>query len=383
MVSTLRVLHIAETVRGGIATYLTELHPLQAAEFGARNVVYVVPAHHRADLRDIPDAAVVTFGGRGRTAQGFAAMAFAGLREVVRHRPDVVHLHSTFAGAVLRPLLALMPGRPAVVYCPHGWAFSREVSRPSRALTRLVERLLAGLSDQVVCISESEHDAARASRVDAGRLALVRNGLSAARGPSRPGRSAEPRAKAGLRVLFVGRLDRQKGYDLLVAAAAELAEAVTVRLVGAQVVGREEPGGLPGNVAVLGWMSRERIEEEYAWADIVVMPSRWEGFGLVALEAMRAGRPVLAFRTGALEEIVVDGETGILCASSDTPGLVAALRRAATLDLPRMGRRGAHRFREVFAVERTHGGLVAAYRTALARRGARRPAFAVATPQAK
>ena len=383
MSRNLRVLHVAETVRGGIATYFNELHPLQAAEFGAENVAYVVPAHHRGDLTEIPDASIVAFGSRGRGALSFCAMAFTALREVVRRRPDVVHLHSTFAGAVLRPLLALLPRRPTVVYCPHGWAFSREVSRPSRAATRAVERVLATVTDQIVCISDSEQGAARASGVGAGRLALVHNGIARCRPDNAAGHRNADRADGRLRVLFVGRLDRQKGFDLLIGAASELTETISVRLVGAKVVGGGAPAALPGNVEILDWMPRSRIEDAYDWADIVVMPSRWEGFGLVALEAMRAGRPVLAFRTGALDEIVVDGHTGILCASPDIAGLVAELRRAATLDLAGMGRRGAERFRDLFSVERTHGGLLKAYGTALARRQVAGPVLAMAASRRK
>ncbi len=93
---------------------------------------------------------------------------------------------------------------------------------------------------------------------------------------------------------------------------------------------------------------------------------------------MRAGRPVIAFRTGGLDEIVVDGETGLLCASPDIAGLVSDLRRAASLDLPGMGRRGAERFRDLFCVERTHGGLLKAYGTALERRRVVGPVLAAA-----
>lgn len=383
MSRNLRVLHVAETVRGGIATYFNELHPLQVAEFGPENVAYVVPAHHRGDLTEIPDASIVAFGSRGRTALSFCAMAFTALREVVRRRPDVVHLHSTFAGAVLRPLLALLPGRPTIVYCPHGWAFSRDVSRPSRAATRAVERMLAAVTDQIVCISDSEQGAARESGVGAGRLALVRNGIARSRPLDAAGRRNADRADGRLRVLFVGRLDRQKGFDLLIAAASELTETVSVRLVGSKVVGGGALADLPANVEILDWMPRARIEDAYDWADIVVMPSRWEGFGLVALEAMRAGRPVLAFRTGALGEIVVDGQTGILCASPDIAGLVADLRRAMTLDLSGMGRRGAERFRDLFSIERTHRGLLKAYGSALARRRVAGPVLAVAASRQK
>ena len=70
MSSGLKVLHVAETVRGGIATYLNELHPHQSASFGRGNVSYVVPSDHRSDLVKIEDDAVTTFPRDGRNAIG-------------------------------------------------------------------------------------------------------------------------------------------------------------------------------------------------------------------------------------------------------------------------------------------------------------------------
>ena len=69
----------------------------------------------------------------------------------------------------------------------------------------------------------------------------------------------------------------------------------------------EEPAS---NVNILGWLPRHAIDRYYAAADAVVMPSRWEGFGLVAIEAMRNGTAVIVSNRGALPELVEDGKTG-------------------------------------------------------------------------
>jgi glycosyltransferase involved in cell wall biosynthesis len=355
----MRVLHVAETVRGGIATYFNELHPLQKTGFGAGNVRFVIPADHRNDLSGFDDDDVSEFRRAGRSIRGLLRMAIVTLREVRRMRPDVVHIHSTFAGLIIRPLLYLHRGRPRIVYCPHGWAFSRETSRLSHETTKLVERLLARITDRIICISDDELRQAVAAGIAERNLVVVSNGLSAAR--PEMDRSFAVWASNKTKVLFVGRLDRQKGHDLLIESASQLSELVEVRIIGSSVVGGAHDVELPPNVSLLGWLNRPQIEAQLELADLVVIPSRWEAFGLVALEAMRAAKPVVAFRVGALPEIVEDGRTGLLCSPVSASALAKGLRNASALDLIETGRRGYARFRQLFDVERTHRMLAETY----------------------
>jgi glycosyltransferase involved in cell wall biosynthesis len=351
----LKVLHVAETIRGGIATYLNELHPYQRASYDRGNVHYIVPSDHRDDLIGFEDSEVSVFKRAGRSLPGLLRMAMTTLQQIRRARPDVVHIHSTFAGLVIRPLLFFMPGRPQVVYCPHGWAFSRETSRLSHRTTKLVEHLLARITDRIVCISSDEQKQAIGAGIARERLTLVDNGISADRPASSADSVTWPSHKT--RILFIGRLDRQKGYDILIETARRLAEAVEVRILGSSVIGKQEQLELPSNVALLGWMNRSQIEAHLEAADIVVIPSRWEAFGLVALEAMRAAKPIVAFRIGALPEIVEDGVTGILSSPVSVDSLVDGIKRAAKLDLPATGRRGYDRFRRLYDVKKTHQAL--------------------------
>ena len=92
-----------------------------------------------------------------------------------------------------------------------------------------------------------------------------------------------------------------------------------------------------------------------------MIPSRWEAFGLVALEAMRAANPLLAFRSGALPEIVVDGVTGVLCEPVAVQPLVDGFRRALDFDLKVLGQRGYDRFKQLYDVQKTHGQLQQVY----------------------
>ncbi|WP_420103475.1 glycosyltransferase [Bosea sp. (in: a-proteobacteria)] len=352
-----RILHVAETVRGGIATYLNELHRHHAVALGEENLAYVIPQDHKRDLDAVPDASITTFVRKGRDVSSMSGMAVSTCRAIRRFRPDVVHLHSTFSG-ILRPMLKLLFPRLAVVYCPHGWAFLRESSTASRVVTRTMERLLAPLADRIVCISDCERRAALEAGIADRRLALIYNGMS----NERPDYPAAEWSDERLKVLFIGRLDRQKGYDILLEAAADLQTEVHLRMIGSTVVGREQALEHPANVEMLGWQSPQIIEAQLDAADLVVIPSRWEGFGLVALEAMRARRPIVAFAVGALPEIVEDGVTGILCSPPGAEALVAGLKRALDMPLRPMGEAGFQRFRRLFLVDTMQIKLQELYR---------------------
>src|SRR5258708_12271761 len=149
----LKVLHVAETIRGGIATYLNELHPHERASFGRGNVHYIVPSDHRDDLVNFEDAEVSVFQRAGRSVPGLLRMALVTLEQIRRVQPDIVHIHSTFAGLVIRPMLLLKRGGPRVVYCPHGWAFSPETSPLSHRPPQLVELSPPNITTRILYIS--------------------------------------------------------------------------------------------------------------------------------------------------------------------------------------------------------------------------------------
>jgi phosphatidylinositol alpha-1,6-mannosyltransferase len=161
--------------------------------------------------------------------------------------------------------------------------------------------------------------------------------------------------------LIVGRMDateRYKGHDQLLEAMTAIPEA---RLVIAgdgddrlRLEAKAAGLGMPDRVFFTGFTSEATLMELYRRCAAFAMPSRGEGFGLVYLEAMRAGKPVLAARGSAAEEIVVDGATGLLVDPDDRQEMRDALGRL--LDYPgearRMGEAGFERWRKELGVER-------------------------------
>jgi glycosyltransferase involved in cell wall biosynthesis len=120
--------------------------------------------------------------------------------------------------------------------------------------------------------------------------------------------------------------------------------------------------GLDARVRFLGRV--DDVAELLAGADVCVMPSRHEGLGVAALEAMAAGVPVVASRVGGLPEAVVDGATGCLVAPDDASALADALGRlVADRDLRRaLGAAGAARVRARFSMDAMAAGTLAVYR---------------------
>lgn len=159
--------------------------------------------------------------------------------------------------------------------------------------------------------------------LDESRLAVLPNGVDPASG--RPdGRDTGGR----LRLLFVGRVgDHRKGFDLLEAAFARLppdtAELTVLgRIDDAQHRQLDERFG--SGVRVLGLVDEETLEPEYASTDLFVMPSRYEGFGMPYIEAMRYAKPVIGTTVGGVPDVVPDG-TGLLVPPDDESALFAAI----------------------------------------------------------
>jgi glycosyltransferase involved in cell wall biosynthesis len=357
MTETLRpqnVMHCAETVRGGIATYLNELVPLQVQDAGPGSVCLLIPASQAGDMGPAGACMFPFPDGGGRLLKTFRLVL--ALRRLLRTvRPEVVHAHSSFAGLGVRLYLALIrwPGR--VVYCPHGWAFDQTLPPWARRGIAWIERGLARLCDAIVCISEHERRQAEAMGIAPARLAVIPNGMSDLPSPC-PG-PWPPWPDGLLRVLFVGRFDRQKGVDLFFKAMEALQGKACAFAVGGQVRQDTLAVPAPANVALTGWLDPVQLRPYFESAQVLVVPSRWEGFGLVALEAMRCALPVVATQVGGLSEIVVDGCTGFLVPAGDWQAIADVLGKADPEKLRELGRAGRDRFLQRFPIRKVAQSL--------------------------
>ncbi|KTR84384.1 hypothetical protein NS277_04225 [Novosphingobium barchaimii] len=350
----MKVLHVAESVKGGIATYFDEILSKQVSFYGPASVRILVPEDQKLEIRQIPSDCISTFSRRTRL-RSLPHLVIKFNSEVASFKPDIVHMHSTVAGAILRSLPSASRRLWKTVYCPHGWAFDMDRTQLSKLLIRKVESALAYRTDAVVAISEHEYQQGLDLGIDPQKLFLVVSGIG--EDVSLP--AAAEWGSARTRVLFVGRLDRQKGFDLLLDAVSANPEHLELRAIGANVVERAGSATIqpPENVCMLGWQDRQSIFAQMAACDVVAIPSRWEGFGLVALEAMRAGKPVVASAVGGLTSIVEHGVTGMLLAKGDAEALATALMSQNRSSWEGLGRSGRAKFERFFTSERAYAQL--------------------------
>lgn len=285
-----------------------------------------------------------------------------------RERPAVVHTHLIHADAHAVPA-ARLAGVPVVVSTKH----NDDRFRRHPAVIAL-ERWLARRVDRTIAISEALRQfMIDSTGQDAAKIATVRYGYDAAVDcvPALRGPSPIPRGVPS--VLAVGRLVEQKGHDVLIRAFRQVCGRIPeARLV---IVGAGEKRaslerlmaqlGLDGHVTLAG--HRQDARAFMRETAVFAHPSRWEGFGLVLLEAMADRLPIVATRVSAIPEIVEDGVTGLLVPVNDETALANALVRLladATL-AQRMGRAGRERLEREFSLARMARETEEIYRDAL------------------
>jgi D-inositol-3-phosphate glycosyltransferase len=242
-------------------------------------------------------------------------------------------------------------------------------SGPEResALRAEIEQCTMELADRVVAATAADRrQMLEHYLLPPGKVSVVPGGVDLARFHPRDQAAARQvlGIDAGKVLLFVGRIQRLKGIDLLLRAAARLvrddpALAAALRVV---IVGGRPPEhgngpesqelrrlgrltarlGLYERVDFVGAVDQERLPLYYAAADATVIPSLYESFGLVAVESMACGTPVVAARVGGLASTVQDGQTGYLVPWRD-PALYAERLTAVLADptlRDRLGGRG-------------------------------------------
>jgi len=267
-----------------------------------------------------PGFAAVAIGNRPRPGRDLVAVLR--LRRLLRDwAPDVVHAHGLRAGA----FAALAGGPGALVVTVHN---APPAGAPGRVIHAALERLTARRADLVTWVSGDLGARMRRAGARDGGRALVAAPASPAPAADQVAAARASLGEGGRPAVFAaGRLAAQKGFSVLIDAAARwqgrdpapvLAIAGEGPLAG-ELGSRARAAGVP--VRFLG--RRADVPALMAAADVVVVPSLWEGQPLVVQEALRAGRPVVASRTGGIPDLT--GEDGAMLVP---PGDAAALAGA-------------------------------------------------------
>ncbi len=267
----------------------------------------------------------------------------SGLFRAVRvFRPDVIHIHAGGRLACCAIRLAERLGVPSILSLHGGAAVVPPQERaqmlaPLRGTVRyggVLDRLLGlrfdplARASALVCISRAEQNAL-ARHYPRQRIRYLPNGVTSNEFAHRPFMRAS-------RVLCLSRIDYQKNQLALVDFLAARPD-VTVELVGPvtapwyrdEIVARARSLGVADRLSILGGLppGSDELNAAFARADVFVLPSVHEPFGIVALEAMQHGVPLIASAVGGLVDFVRDGENGLLFNPSEKGTLAAAFNR--------------------------------------------------------
>jgi len=355
-----RVLHVLEATAGGTARHVTEL----LLGLGADIRPHLVYSPYRSprfeqNLSHLRAAGVpCTVVPMRRSVGAHDLLATWHLRRLLRrHRPDLIHLHSSKAGGIGR-LAARGTGVP-VLYTPHGWSFLGGGRRGR--LTLSLERSLARHTTHLAAVSESEaHAATEQVGLAPANVSVVTNSV-----PVRPQR---PQASPGpLRLGFLGRLAPQKNP----LAAVRVAEALHasgcsfhLELVGGGPLARATRRaighlGLSARIDAPG----EIVDTEgfYGRIDALLSTATYEGMPYAILDAMAWGLPTVAFAAPGVVDVVRHEQTGLLAPMGDVDALAAQARRLVRE--PGLADRLGRAARDVIARDHDPKHQIAAFET--------------------
>ena len=254
----------------------------------------------------------------------------AGVRAIVARenvKYDIVHSHYWLSGLVGERLKRAWAVPHVAMFHTLGEIKNRSSVQEHETDLRIAsERAVLQGAERIVCATEQERASIRQLYgADPAKVSVIPLGVDMDR--FRPAAKADARRRLGLGderiVLFVGRLEPLKGVDILIGAASLLDSDVdcSVLIVGGDETSTQQVEelqdlasnlGVGERIAFVGAVDHDLLPLYYNAADVCVVPSHYESFGLVAVEAMASGLPVVASRVGGLTGTVRDGETGYL-----------------------------------------------------------------------
>ena len=357
------VLHLITTLdRGGAEIALLHLcRAFATGERGARWAPQVAYLKGAGELRpEFEASGVPVHDLRMRGMRGVGGYGRA-KRLVARLRPAVVHTHLFKADTLGAAVLGRRgPGRALLVSTKHNEDRYLEGGSPKAAAWREVARRVARRADWVVAITEAVAEFfLREVGSDFAQMATIPYGIPVP--PLRHQAGARKRLGVGADeelIVCAARFDRQKDHETLIRAMpAVTAARPKARLV---LLGRgpleeelrERAAATAGaNVTFGGFV--DNVASWYDAADVVALPSRWEGLGLTLVEAAMHARPVVATAVGGIPEIVPHGRTGLLVNEGDPFGMAEAIVRLLSDPAMRERLGGAARERAIrrFSVE--------------------------------
>jgi glycosyltransferase involved in cell wall biosynthesis len=328
----LRIAFVAEAMETGLGQLL---HILVTGLVQRGHEVHLIYSAARSDpgilkmLRENPLLRLHAIAMKRAPSPADATAGLAVRRYLRENGPfDVVHGHSSKGGALARLFAAGLPG--VRLYTPHAfYTLSPHLKPAARRIYSLIERILGEFCSTVFCSSEVEFRHAEALGIPTERLEILPNAIAPIM-LAPPARGHLGAQAGSFLVGFVGRLEYQKAADVLlkaVARASKVNRDIRLVMIGdggraAKLKALASELGIAGRVL---WLGRQPSSDYLASFDVLAMPSRYEGFSLMPLEAMQAGLPIICTPVGGIAETVIAGVSGVIVPVDDDQALSDAL----------------------------------------------------------
>lgn len=363
----LRVLHLTgETIGGSAEHVLLLARSLDPARFEV-SVGYAPGGPLDDELEASPTITALPLQHDHAGAVARNLRALPSITDLLRTRRfDILHTHTSVAGTIGR-LAARRAGVPVAIHMLHAFASHDHIDPVRRHVFRRIERRLDPLTTHYVAGSEAiKWSGYRRGIYAPDKCTTIPYAVDIEDQLQRGSAALDLRGELGIGadtfvIGFVGRLEAQKGLQDLVSAYARVRREATrkVALVlvgdGTERAAIEEQAtalGVDDGVCLLGW--RTDVPALMGQFDCMALSSRWEAFGIVNLESMLAGTPVVAYGTEGIPEVVAHGRTGLLCAPGDLVAFTDNLARlvADPVLVDRLGRAGPGHVRERYGHRR-------------------------------
>lgn len=285
-------------------------------------------------------------------------------QELAGDRPFLIHVHGAPELLMLAKLSLRQVPFVFTVHGYHGFGINFDYRFAAWAANRFAE--------QTICVSKDEYRKLKIAGIKSQNLNAIYNGV-----PDQDFSTDEARRKLSLFpnlpvIGCVARLEQPKGIEYLIKACGILLEkGIAVQLVligwGSEESALKQIAGEYPNLPVMFTGALEETGSYYKLFDLYVQPSLVEPLGITAIEAMRAGLPVIASQVGGLAELVINNETGILIPPGNAEAISVAIQKllADQALAQKMGQAGRERFLNHFTVEQTTKKTVEVYKKAI------------------
>lgn len=313
----MKIMHIAQAA-GGVDRYLYSLLKyMDNNEY--ENICVFSQDYDKNKYENIGIKVIQTDMFREISAKDISAILK--IRKIIKkYNPDIIYAHSSKAGAIAR--VANIGIKNICIYNPHGWAFNMKCSKIKKNIYIIIEKLLAQLTDKIVCISIAEQKSAIKERIcKINKTVVINNGIDITEYVNSNVILTKKQLGIPENAYIIGcsgRLCEQKASDVFVKAADIINKKIDdtfFLLVGdgekrIEVEQFFENNDMKDKYLITGWVKNPM--DYIKLFDVALLISRWEGFGLVLAEYMLAGKPIVATNVDAIPYIIQNEINGLI-----------------------------------------------------------------------